>query len=557
MWRAARLRRRDRAPFLTVCQVVRHAGGMAAPADLPRTIPACLDRTVAELGEREALVDGDLRLTWRQLADRVDVAARAFVASGIEPGDRVAIWSPNIGEWVIAALGIHRAGAAIATLNTRFKGAEGAYNIRTADARMLFTVTDFLDTDYVAMLRSAHGGVPDCLEETVVLRGPAGDGTVSWDDFLTRADAVDPAEVEARAAKISGDDMCDIIFTSGTTGAPKGAMMGHGASIRAFWEWTGVVGLRAEDRYLIVNPFFHAFGLKAGILACVLRGATMVPHPVFDVPSVMQRIEEERISMFPGPPAIYQTILNHPDLAERDLSSLRLGVTGAAPVPVEMLERMRTELGFETVVTGYGLTEAHGIATMNRHDDPPELISSSDGRAIDGVEVITVDEHGTPTPAGEPGEIWVRGYNVMLGYIGDPDATAEAIDADGWLHTGDIGVLDADGNIKITDRLKDMFITGGFNVYPAEVEAGLGRHPDIAQVAVVGVPDERMGEVCAAFVVPRSGATLDEDSVVAWSRDQMANYKVPRIVRIVDALPMNASNKVLKYELRQRLTTPS
>jgi acyl-CoA synthetase (AMP-forming)/AMP-acid ligase II len=531
---------------------------MAPPVDdVPTTIPAALDRAVARFAGGEALVDGDVRLTWTELDERVAAAAKALLASGVEKGDRIAIWSPNIWEWVVASLAIHRVGAAVATLNTRFKGSEGAHNIRTAGARMLLTVTDFLDTDYVSLLRDCEDGVPDCIEEIVVLRGAPPADTVSWSDFVGRGDGVDGAEVERRAAQVTGDDLCDIIFTSGTTGAPKGAMMGHAASIRAFWEWGGVVGLRADDRYLIVNPFFHSFGLKAGILACVLRGSTMVPHPVFDVPSVMQRIEEERISMLPGPPAIYQTILNHPDLEARDLSSLRLAVTGAAPVPVEMLERMRDVLGFETVVTGYGLTEAHGIVTMNRHDDPPELISSSDGRAIDGVEVKTVDRSGATTPAGEPGEIWVRGYNLMLGYIGDPEATAKAIDADGWLHTGDIGILDAAGNIKITDRLKDMFITGGFNVYPAEVEAILGRHPDLAQVAVVGVPDERMGEVGAAFVVPRAGASVDAAAVTAWSSEHMANYKVPRVVEVVDALPMNASNKVLKYELRRHLTENS
>lgn len=521
--------------------------------ELPTTIPAALDRAVALWGEQEALVDGDdLRWTWRELADQIDVAARALLASGIEHGDRVAIWSPNIAEWVVAALAVQRVGGAVATMNTRFKGHEGAYNIRTAGARMLFTVTDFLDTDYVALLEGADGGVPDCVEEIVVFRGPTPGDTVSWDAFLARAEGATSEQVAERSAAIRGDDMCDIIFTSGTTGAPKGAMMGHEASIRAFWAWTDVIGLRSDDRHLIVNPFFHAFGLKAGILACILRGATILPHPVFDVPSVVRRIEEERITMIPGPPAIYQTILNDPDLASKDLSSLRLAVTGAAPVPVELLDRMRNELGFETVVTGYGLTEAHGILTMNRHDDPLELISSSDGRAIEGVEVITVDERGKPTPPGEPGEIWARGYNLMLGYIGNPEATAEAIDADGWLHTGDVGVLDADGNIKITDRLKDMFITGGFNVYPAEVEAILSGHPDVAQVAIVGAPDDRMGEVCAAFVVPRAGATPDADDLIAWSRDNMANYKVPRLVEVVDSLPMNASNKVLKFELRDR-----
>ena len=524
---------------------------------LPETIPLALDRAVRTWGDREALVEGDLRLTWAALAERVDVAARAFLATGIERGDRIAIWAPNISEWVVAALGAQCAGAVVTTMNTRFRGEEGAHNLRTAGVRVLFTVTDFLDTDYVTMLRHSRlggdgGGVPDCVEEIVVFRGPTLDGTVSWSDFLHRAEQSAPDAVRSAAARIESSDMCDIIFTSGTTGAPKGAMMGHGASIRAFAAWSEIVGLRADDRYLIVNPFFHAFGLKAGILACILRGAVMVPHPVFDVPSVVERIEQERITMLPGPPAIYQTILNDPALSSRDLSSLRLAVTGAAPVPVELLDRMRSELGFETVVTGYGLTEAHGIVTMNRHDDPVELISSSDGRAIDGVEVITVDDHAQRTEPGVPGEIWVRGYNLMLGYIGNPEATAEAIDSDGWLHTGDVGVLDAAGNIKITDRLKDMYISGGFNVYPVEVEAALGRHPDLAQVAVVGIPDDRMGEVGAAFVVPRTGRTVDEEAVIAWSREHMANYKVPRRVEVVDALPMNASNKVKKYELRAR-----
>jgi acyl-CoA synthetase (AMP-forming)/AMP-acid ligase II len=332
-------------------------------------------------------------------------------------------------------------------------------------------------------------------------------------------------------------------------------MLRHGASVRAYTAWSDVVGLQEGDRYLVINPFFHAFGLKAGILASLLKGATIIPHPVFDVPSVMRRVAEERVTMLPGPPAIYQTILDHPDLAAHDLSSLRLAVTGAAPIPVEMIERMRSELTFRTIVTGYGLTEATGIATMNRHDDPPEVISGTDGRAIPGVEVRIVDEGGVEVPRGEPGELVVRGYNVMAGYLDDPDATAEAIDADGWLHTGDVAVMDDGGNVRITDRTKDMFIVGGFNAYPAEIEGIMLRHPSVGQVAVVGVPDHRLGEVGVAFVVPRGGATVDPDALVAWCRDQMANYKVPRSIEVVDALPLNASGKVLKFELRARATT--
>lgn len=256
--------------------------------------------------------------------------------------------------------------------------------------------------------------------------------------------------------------------------------------------------------------------------------------------------------MFPGPPAIYQTILNHPDLDGFDLSSLRLAVTGAATIPVQMIHDMRDRLGFETVVTGYGLTESSGIATMCRHDDDPALIASTSGRAIDDVEVRVVDPDGAQCPAGHAGEVVVRGYNVMVGYLDDPDQTAEAIDPDGWLHTGDIGVMDVNGYLDITDRVKDMFINGGFNVYPAEVEQLMGAHPDIGQVAVVGVPDERLGEVGMAFVVPATGTAPDPAGILAWCRAEMANYKAPRHIEVVEALPMNASGKVLKFELRER-----
>jgi acyl-CoA synthetase (AMP-forming)/AMP-acid ligase II len=270
----------------------------------------------------------------------------------------------------------------------------------------------------------------------------------------------------------------------------------------------------------------------------------------------MKRVAEERISMLPGPPAIYQTILDHPDLAQYDLSSLRLAVTGAAAVPVEMIRRMRQELTFKNIVTGYGLTETTGIATMCRHDDDPEIISTTSGRPIPGLELRIVDEKGDDVPTGEPGEVWLRGYNVMAGYYQDPAATAETITADGWLRTGDIAVADGAGNIRITDRTKDMFIVGGFNAYPAEIEGMLLAHPAISQVAVIGIPDNRLGEVGMAFVVARPGATVDPDEVIAWSRDRMANYKVPRRVEVISALPLNASNKVLKYVLRERAATP-
>ncbi|HXY93574.1 MAG TPA: FadD3 family acyl-CoA ligase [Acidimicrobiia bacterium] len=518
--------------------------------DGPLTIPAVVRRAGEQYASIEGMVDGDVRLTFAELAAEVDTMAGAMLASGVEPGDKVAIWAPNIWEWAVTAFGCHSVGGIVIPLNTRFKGNEAGYVIGVAGATRLFTVTDFLDTNYVELLAGSPGA--ETVQETVILRGAVPDDCVSFDDFRARSRGTSTDEREARAAEVQPDDLCDILFTSGTTGRPKGAMLYHSASIRAYDAWSEVVGLRTGDRYLVINPFFHAFGLKAGILACFLKGATIIPHPVFDVPAVMRRVVEERVTMLPGPPAIFQTILNHPDLAQFDFSSLRLSVTGAAAIPTQMIVDMRERLGFENVVTGYGLTESHGITTMCRHDDDPEVIAKTCGRPIPDVEVLVVDEAGNELPAGEQGEVVVRGYNVMKGYYDNPEATAEAIDADGWLHTGDVAYKDPGGNLVITDRIKDMFIVGGFNAYPAEIENLMMNHPAVASVAVVGVPDARLGEVGMAFVVPATGAPVDADALIAWCREQMANFKVPRYVQFVDVLPLNASNKVLKYELAAR-----
>jgi acyl-CoA synthetase (AMP-forming)/AMP-acid ligase II len=352
---------------------------------------------------------------------------------------------------------------------------------------------------------------------------------------------------------VQPSDLCDIIFTSGTTGKPKGVMSRHDQTIRVFLEWSEIVGLNETDRYLIVNPFFHTFGYKAGFLACLLRGATMLPVPIFDIPVVLQKISDEKISAIPGPPTLYLTILNHPDRAKFDLSSLRLAVTGAAAVPVEMIKRMRDELNFEVILTAYGLTESTGTVTMCRAEDDPVTISTTSGRAITDVEVRIVDENNNEVSRGLSGEIVCRGYNVMPGYFADPEATAQTIDTDGWLHTGDIGVMNNHGYVTITDRLKDMFIVGGFNAYPAEIENEFMNHPAVAQVAIVGQPDERMGEVGHAFVVLRHDQKIDTDQLLNWARNRMANYKVPRHITFVDALPTNASGKVLKFELRNSM----
>jgi acyl-CoA synthetase (AMP-forming)/AMP-acid ligase II len=522
-------------------------------ADLEHgTIPRLVRASAERFPELDGLVDGDLRLSFPELAARIEEASRAFIAAGLAPGDRVAVWAPNTAEWVLAGLGALGAGGVLVPLNTRFKGSEAAFVLERSGARFLCTVNGFLGTDYVTMLREA-GPLPDTLEHIVVLQGPAAEGTTSFADFLARASDISVEEARERADAIGPDDVADIIFTSGTTGKPKGAMTTHAQTLRTFDEWSSTVGLTEGDRYLVVNPFFHTFGYKAGLVACFIKGATIVPEPVFDVPAVLAHVASERISMLPGPPTLYLSILDHPDRDAYDLSSLRLAVTGAAAVPVEMIRRMREELTFETIVTAYGLTESTGTVSICRPDDDPETISHTSGRAMNGVEVRIVDDDGNEVPRGEPGEIVCRGFNVMLGYFEDEAATRQAIDPDGWLHTGDIGVMDERGYLQITDRKKDMFIVGGFNVYPAEVENAILEHPDVAQVAVVSAPDARMGEVGVAFVVPRAGMSIDPEALCAWCAPRMANYKVPRRAVVVDALPVNASGKVLKFELRERV----
>ena len=517
------------------------------------TIPAALEDAVTHGGDGEALVDGARSWTWADLGREVDRAAKAFLSAGIDVGDRVAIWAPNCAEWVVALLGLQSAGAVLVPLNTRFKGAEAADILGRSRARILVTVDGFLDNRYIAML---DGHDLPHLERIVVLRTEPDQelppSAERWEAFVDsgEADAVTDLSVAARRAQLTPDTVADLLFTSGTTGKPKGVICTHGQTLRTVATWANVVGLGAEDRYLAINPFFHSFGYKAGIIAWLVTGSVLVPMPVFDVPKAMELITEQRISMVPGPPTLYQTILNHPDRDQLDSSSLRLAVTGAASVPVSLVEQMRDDLGFDTVITAYGLTEGCGFATMCRRTDDATTIATTSGRAMPGIEVRVVDADGAPGPAGEAGEVVIRGYNVMQGYFENPDATAETIDAEGWLHTGDVGVMDDRGYLRITDRMKDLFIVGGFNAYPAEIENLLLAHPDIAQVAVIGVPDERMGEVAAAFVVAASGTSPDPGEIMAWAREHMANYKAPRQVHIVEALPFNAGGKVMKFELR-------
>jgi acyl-CoA synthetase (AMP-forming)/AMP-acid ligase II len=515
------------------------------------SLPQLAQMAATRFGDAEAVVDAGRRVTFVDLADRAQRATRAAMALGLGPGRRAAIWAPNSLEWMLAALGVMGAGGAVVPVNTRFKAAEAAHVLRKSDAAVLFTVNGFLGIDYVDVLRRSGESLP--LQHIVLLDGPCPLDTIAWQTFLDHGEAVDADDAQARIRGVAGTDLSDVMFTSGTTGRPKGVMTTHAQNLRAFGDYTASIGLREGDRYLIVNPFFHAFGFKAGWMACLMRGATAFPHPVFDVDSVMRCIERERITVLPGPPTLLHGILEHPTRSAFDLSSLRLTVTGAASIPVELIRRLRDEHVFQDVLTGYGLTETSGLVSVSSRDDSAERTATMSGRATDGIEVRVVDDDGNALPNGTPGELVVRGYNVTQGYIDDPEETARTIDPDGWLHTGDIGTIDDLGYIRITDRKKDMFIVGGFNAYPAEIEDLLLRMSSIAQAAVVGAPDERMGEVGVAFVVPRHDAAVTPDEVIAFARTHMANYKVPRQVVIVDELPVNASGKVVKHELRARL----
>ena len=511
----------------------------------PRTVPAALDRFALQFPHHDALITEDRSFTATGLRAEVHRAAAALIALGVQPGDRVAIWSPNTWHWVVACLAIHHAGAAMVPLNTRYTAAEASDILARTDAPLLFGMGRFLGNDRVADLdRTA---LP-ALRHIVRIPIDADDGT--WDDFIARGrESWATDAVPVRASAVRPDDVSDILFTSGTTGRSKGVLCAHRQSLSASASWAANGKITSDDRYLCINPFFHNFGYKAGILACIQTGATLIPHLTFDPLRALQAIEQHRITVLPGPPTIYQTLLDHPARHDYDLSSLRCAVTGAATVPIVLVERMQTELDIDIVLTAYGLTEANGMGTMCRTDDDAVTVATTCGRPFAGFE-LRIAQTGDDSVQ-ESGEVLLRAPNVMLGYLADPEATAAAIDADGWLHTGDIGVVDEAGNLRITDRLKDMYICGGFNVYPAEIEQVLARMQGVADAAVVGVPDERLGEVGRAFVVTRPDSTLDEAAVIAYTREHLANFKAPRSVRFVEALPRNAGGKVLKPQLRE------
>ena len=501
----------------------------------PTTVPAVLDRISTEFSDHEAVITDDRTLTYSELRSEVIQAAAALIELGVNAGDRVAIWSPNTWHWVVACLATHYAGAVVVPLNTRYTASEASDILARTAAPVLFVSGEFLGADKAEELD--RDALP-ALRHLVRIPIQKEDGT--WDEFV--ATGTDLDRVDARAAAVTPDDVSDILFTSGTTGRSKGVLCAHRQSLDAPAAWAACGELTSADRYLCINPFFHNFGYKAGILACLQKGATLIPQLTFDPERAMKAVQDQRITVLPGPPTIYQTLLDHPKRGEYDLTSLRFAVTGAATIPVVLIERMQSELDIDIVLTAYGLTEASGFGTMCRAEDDAVTVATTSGRPIAGFELRIAEDTG---------EVLLRGPNVMLGYLDDPEATAATIDADGWLHTGDIGALDERGNLRITDRLKDMYICGGFNVYPAEIEQVLARLDGVVEAAVIGVPDERLGEVGKAFVVVKPGAELDQQTVIAYTREHLANFKTPRSVTFLDGLPRNPGGKVVKPQLRE------
>jgi len=527
------------------------------------TLPGAVRRAALRAPGATAVADAEARLSWSELHDEVRIVARALVTLGVRRADRVCVWAPNSRQWVVSALATTYIGAVLVPVNSRYTGHEAIDLVRRSRARVVVVARGFLGRDQVAELQAAAAhlddpegspltGCPDTA--AIVTIGladlSAGAGIVGFGDLARLAGDTPLEAVEAMADAVSPDDLADILFTSGTTGRSKGACSSHRQTLAVADAWAGEGELTSDDRYFVVNPFFHAFGYKAGLVSCLLRGTTMVTRPVFGLEDTLALLRDEGVSVLAAAPPVFQSLLDAPGGPAR--SGLRLAVTGATLVPVALVERIQTELGCRSVLTAYGLTEAV-VATMCRTDDTPEVVAHTVGRPVAGFELRVVDPFtGRPMASGTAGEVLLRGPNVMLGYLDDPRATAEAVDPDGWLRTGDVGSLDGRGYLTITDRLKDVVIVGGFNVYPAEVEQVLACLDDVMEAAAVGVPDERLGEVTKAYVVRRPSSALDAARVLEHCRERLANFKVPRSVEFVDQLPRNATGKVLRRELKER-----
>lgn len=529
-----------------------HFSGLAITLD--HTLPQVIAHVADRHGDAPFIIGEDgARISFAGFRDRVARLARALIAQGVDHGDRVALWAPNSPEWIIAASAIESIGGIMVPINTRFKGGEAGHVLGKTRACLLFTVGEFLGNDYVALLRAGCGGEGEdrpvaglpALRRIVRLDGP--------DLAALEADMADEAMLAARMAAVRPDSIADILFTSGTTGQPKGAMHNHGQALWVPAIWNCSNDLRAGDRMVIINPFFHSFGYRSGWVSALIAGITVYPLSSFDAEALLGLIEREKITVLMGPPTIFFTLMEHPRFGDYDIGSLRVGHTGASNVPIDLIRAGKEVFGFDLFLTSFGQTESTALVTVNYPHESFETIARTVGRPLPGVELRIVDGEGRDVPQGDSGELLVRGPNVMQGYFEEPEQTAATIDAGGWLHTGDVGCIGADGTLRILDRLKDVVIVGGFNAYPAEIETILRQHPAIADICIIAWPDERMGEVCAACVIPKPGTSLTLAELTGWSREHMANYKVPRHLFLVSDFPRTPLGKVQKFLLREQV----
>jgi fatty-acyl-CoA synthase len=526
-----------------------YARGDSSAQLLDETIGANLERAVARFGERDGLIScaQGLRYSYAELGAAVDELARALMAAGLQKGDRIGIWSPNCVQWTLVQYATAKLGAILVNINPAYRTSELQYALRQSGCRMLIAASAFKTSDYRAMIREVRPELPE-LERVVLLDSP------DWAELLAGADEASADELRARSDSLAPGDPINIQYTSGTTGFPKGATLTHRNILNNGYFVGEGCRYTEEDRICIPVPFYHCFGMVMGNLGATTHGAAMViPAPAFDPEATLTACAQERCTSLYGVPTMFIAQLDHPRFAEFDLSSLRTGIMAGSPCPVEVMKRVIDLMHMSEVGICYGMTETSPVSTQTAHDDPVEKRVGSVGRVHPHVEIKIIDPEGGATVArGQHGELCTRGYSVMAGYWNDPERTAEAIDADGWMHTGDLATMDHEGYVNIVGRSKDMVIRGGENVYPREVEEFLYSHPAIADVQVIGVPDGRYGEELMAWIIPRGDASLDADAVREFCQGRIAHYKIPRYVKLVDAFPMTVTGKVQKFKMRDQ-----
>jgi fatty-acyl-CoA synthase len=541
--------------------------GDTAPALIGATIGAYLDDVARRDGTREALVipHQQVRWTYAELKQRSDDFGAGLLSLGLEPGDRVGVWAPNCAEWVVAQFGTAKAGLILVNINPAYRTSELEHVLRTVECRAIITVTRFKSSDYLAMLNTLAPELAEGREVLTSARLPAlrhvitigkelHAGCTPFAAVSGRSDEGARSRLEAVAAKIDPHAALNIQFTSGTTGLPKGATLSHHNLINNGYFVGEATGIEPGSRVCIPVPLYHCFGMVMGNLGCLTHAATMVyPGESFEPAATLASIQAEKCDVLYGVPTMFIAQLNQPEFAQYDVSSLRRGIMAGAPCPVEVMKEVTSKMYMSEITIAYGMTETSPVSFQSSRDDPLDLRVSTVGRIQPHLEVKIVDHEGCVVSRGQPGELCTRGYSVMLGYWGDEARTKEAIDAGGWMHTGDLATIDDDGYCRIVGRIKDMVIRGGENIYPREVEEFLHRHPDVQDVQVVGIPDERYGEELCAWIVPRTGAVLDEDAVRAFCQGQIAHYKVPRYIRLVDSFPTTVTGKVQKFQIREQM----